>query len=87
MTTSDFLTIKLNCKFYNGFIYKIPKDIASSMNGMEIINEVKNYMSEFFACNNLTYLSENIKNIEFHVHDDIPYNRNIIYLCDDMHGN
>ena len=81
------LLIKMNCKIYKGFMYEIPSDKANKMSSMEIINEIKNYLSDFFKYNNFTYLSENIKNVDFHMHDDIPYNRNIIYLCDDTHGN
>lgn len=84
---TDNLLIKMNCKIYKGFMYEIPNEKVSKMSSMEIINEVKNYLSDFFKYNNLIYLSENIKNTEFHIHDDIPYNRNIIYLCDDTHGN
>lgn len=83
----DNLLVKINCKIYKGFMYEIPNDKATKMSSMEIIDEVKNYMSDFFKYNNLVYLSENIKTVDFHIHDDIPYNRNIIYLCDDTHGN
>lgn len=83
----DNLLVKIKCKIYKGFMYEIPNDKATKMSSMEIIDEVKNYMSDFFKYNNLIYLSENIKTVDFHIHDDIPYNRNIIYLCDDTHEN
>ena len=87
MSEIEFLTIKLSCEIYNGFTYKIPKNIASNMSGIDIVEEVKIYMSNFFNTHNLNYLSSHIKTVDFHIHDDIPYNRDILYMCDSSHGN
>jgi hypothetical protein len=83
----DFITIKISTKIYTGFSYKIPKEIFMQMNTEEIIKEVKMYMKNFFTTpHDLYFLREGVDKLELHMHDDIPYNRPIIYLCDSTHG-
>ena len=83
----DFITIKISTKVYAGFTYKIPKEIFIQMNTEEIIKEVKTYMKNFFTNpHDLFLLREGVDKLELHSHDDIPYNRPIIYLCDNDHG-
>ncbi len=89
MTTipDEFITVKVRARPYSGFEYKIPKNICYKMSSQEIIKEVKTYIKNFFTNPyDLPFLREGIDKIEFHIHDDIPYNRPIIYLCDDEHG-
>lgn len=83
-----FMTIKISAKLYTGFEYKIPIDIFNKMTMKEIIIEVKTYMKNFFSHpHNLYMLKEGVDNLDLHMHDDIPFNRPIIYLCDSTHGN
>jgi len=87
MCEIEFITVQISAKIYSGFQYKIPKDIFNNMNFDEIVKETKDYMKLFFKQNNLYLLADQIDNIgELHFHDDIPYNRDIIYLCDSSHG-
>ena len=87
MSEIEFMTVQISAKTYTGFQYKIPKDIFNNMIFDEIVKETKDYMKLFFKQNNLYLLAEGIDNNgELHFHDDIPYNRDIIYLCDDSHG-
>jgi hypothetical protein len=83
----EFITVKIRARPYNGFEYKIPKDNFSRMSSVEIIQEVKTYMKNFFTNpHNLPFLREGVDKLDLHFHDDIPYNRPIVYLCDDSHG-
>jgi hypothetical protein len=88
MDEIEFITIQISAQTYAGFQYKIPKDIINSMTTDEIIKETKDYMKKFFKDHNLYLLEQGVNNMgELHFHDDIPFNRNIIYLCDHCHGN
>ena len=52
----------------------------------DIINEVKTYMSNVFESYNLYLLKEEIKQLELHIHDNLPFiSDDIIYLCDHKH--
>ena len=83
----DFITIKISTKLYAGFTYKIPKETFKQMNIDQVITEVKIHMKNFFTTpHDLFLLREGVDKLELHVHDDIPYNRPIIYLCDNEHG-
>jgi hypothetical protein len=85
--SEDFITIQISAKIYAGFQYKIPKEIINNMTSEEIIKEVKIHMKNFFTNPyDLYLLREGIDKLELHIHDDIPYNRPIIYLCDHCHG-
>lgn len=89
MENSDdyFITIKLSTKLYAGFEYKIPKDIFNKMTTQEIISEFKTYMKNFFSYpHNLYMLKKDIDKLDLHIHDDIPHNRAVIYLCNSTHG-
>ena len=82
-----FINIQISAKIYAGFQYKIPKEIINNMTSEEIIKEVKIHMKNFFTNPyDLYLLREGIDKLELHIHDDIPYNRPIIYLCDSTHG-
>ena len=87
MSQSEFITVQISAKVYAGFQYKIPKDIFNTMNIGEIINEITVYMKNFFKTHNLYLLERGVDEMSgLHFHDDIPYNRDIIYLCDHCHG-
>ena len=47
---------------------------------------MKNIMKSFFYKHNLFSLEKGVDELDLHFHDDIPYNRPIVYLCDDNHG-
>lgn len=83
---NEFITIKILAKPYTGFEYRISKDICHKMKSHEIIQEVKKYMKNFFTNPyDLPFLRNDIDKLNLHFHDDIPYNRPIMYLCDDNH--
>ena len=85
--TDEFITIHVRAKIYHVFQYRIMKKKFIKLTVDEIINEVKTYMKNFFTNpHDLPILREGIDKLEFHMHDDIPYNRPIIYLCDSSHG-
>ena len=84
---NNFTTVKVIAKTYKGFQYKIKNNKFIKMNFDEIVNETKTVMKSFFKQHNLTDLENGIDVLEFHFHDDIPFNRPIIYLCDNDHGN
>ncbi len=87
LTNVEFITIKIRARPYTGFEYRVPKDIFKKMTSAEIVQEVKTYMKNFFTNpHDLPFLREGVDKLELHFHDDIPYNRPIMYLCDDNHG-
>ena len=86
MESGKFMTIQLSAKIYAGFQYKIPKDVIKNMTSEEIILHTKKYMKNFFETYNLYLLKNGVDDLELHFHDDIPYNRDIIYLCDSTHS-
>jgi len=84
---SEYITIKINAKIYKGFQHKMKREIYNALTLKEVIYVIKNIMKSFFNENNLSSLEQGVDELELHFHDDIPYNRPIIYLCDDDHGN
>jgi hypothetical protein len=83
----NLITIKILAKPYNGFEYKISKKNFHKMSNFEIIEDVKIHMKKFFTNPyDLAILRDGVDKLDLHLHDDIPYNRPIIYLCDDTHG-
>lgn len=87
MNEHNYMTIKISAKPYNGFQHKIKTEIFKKMSSTEIIEETKNVMKSFFKQHNLIELEQGVDKLNLHGHDDIPYNRPIIYLCDSNHGN
>ena len=82
----NFITMHVSAKLYSGFQYKIPKVIINQMSSDEIIQEVKVYMKNFFTTpQDLFLLRDGVDTLELHIHDDIPFNKPIIYLCDHCH--
>ena len=87
LTNVEFITIKIRARPYTGFEYRVPKVNFVKMTSAEIVQEVKTYMKNFFTNpHDLPFLREGVDKLELHFHDDIPYNRPIMYLCDDNHG-
>jgi len=86
MESSKFITVQISAKIYAGFQYKIPKDVIKNMTSEEIVLHTKKYMKNFFETYNLYLLKNGVDELELHFHDDIPYNRDIIYLCDATHA-
>lgn len=85
--TDDFIIIKITAKIYHGFQHKIERSRFYSMSFEEVISEMKGLMKSFFHEHNLYSLEKGVDSLKLsHFHDDIPYNRPILYLCDDDHG-
>lgn len=82
---SEFVTLQISAKIYCGFQYKIHREIISKMTIDEIINEFKIYMKNFFEIHNLYILKDGIDPLILHIHDDIPFTNDIVYLCDHKH--
>ena len=82
---SEFIIIQISAKMYSGFKYKIPKEIYKHMTIDEVIKEVKIYMKNFFNNYDLYILKDGVDSLELHFHDNIPFDQDIIYLCDDDH--
>lgn len=83
----DFIIIKITAKIYHGFQHKMERSIFNALSFEEIVNEMKTVMKSFFHEHNLYSLEEGVDSLKLsHFHDDIPYNRPIVYLCDDNHG-
>ena len=82
----NFITIKINASIYKGFQHKMKREIFNALSSEEIVYVTKNIMKSFFYKNNLYSLEKGVDELELHFHDDIPYNRPIVYLCDDNHG-
>jgi len=85
--TEDFIIIKITAKIYHGFQHKIERSRFSTMSFEEVVSEIKTVMKSFFHEHNLYSLEKGVDSLKLsHFHDDIPYNRPILYLCDDSHG-
>lgn len=82
----EYITIKINAKIYKGFQHKMKREIYNALSLKEVIYVMKNIMKSFFKEHNLCSLEKGVDELELHFHDDIPFNRPIIYLCDDDHG-
>jgi hypothetical protein len=82
---SNFIIIKISAEMYSGFTYKIPKAIFNIMTPKEIIKETKTYMKNFFQTHDLYLLKDGVDALELHFHDDIPFDGDLIYLCDHCH--
>lgn len=85
-TVDEYITIKINASIYKGFQHKMKREIYNALSLKEVIYVIKIIMKSFFHENNLYSLEKGVDELELHFHDDIPYNRPIIYLCDDDHG-
>ena len=86
VSESEYITIKINANIYKGFQHKMKREIYNALSLIEVIYVMKIKMKSFFHENNLYSLENGVDELELHFHDDIPYNRPIIYLCDDDHG-
>ena len=85
MEEDEYMTIKINAKIYKGFQHKMKLEIFKALSIQEVIYVMKTIMKSFFNQHNLYSLEKGVDELELHFHDDIPYNRQIIYLCDDDH--
>ena len=85
--SSEFITVQISAKLFAGFQHKIAKEVINKMSVAEIIDEVKIHLKNFFSFPfDLYLLREKVDDLQLHIHDDIPFNRPIIYLCDSCHG-
>jgi len=85
--TEDFIIIKITAKIYHGFQNKMERSRFNSLSFEEVVSEMKTVMKSFFRENNLLSLEKGVDSLQLsHFHDDIPFNRPILYLCDDDHG-
>ena len=77
---------KISTKTFSGFTYKIPSEIVNIMTVDYIIDEVKTYMVNIFDSYDLYLLKAEAKQLELHIHDELPFTSDkIIYLCDHKH--
>ena len=83
---SDFITIQVSAKTYSGFRHLISKDVIRNMSEKDIIDGVKNEMKRFFSSpHDLYLLKSGIDDLQLHLHDQMPFENDIIYLCDHCH--
>ena len=81
----EYITIKIDAGIYKGFQHKMRLEIYRQLSPQEVVYVMKNIMKSFFKEHNLYSLEKGVDELKLHFHDDIPYNRPIIYLCDDEH--
>ena len=75
------INITVSDPIYWGFTYKIPLDYAMNVNKDILVDEMKQYMKNFFGSYGLVYLQEGIDKLNLHLHNDIKETDTVVYMC------
>lgn len=83
---THFITIQVSAPLYWGFKYKIPRQYVLNTKHEDLINELKQYMTNFFTTHNLVELAEGVSKLNLCIHQNLlKLDFDVIYACSECH--
>jgi hypothetical protein len=75
------IKIQLSAPFFYGYNLFLPKEVLNQMSRENIVNYIISNLYSLIESNNLEFLLEKYKEMNWHIHDDIIKSDGVIYVC------